>query len=189
MLAGLIVYPLGIFLFFFVELYRHRKVLNHIMTVNKMGFLYAGYHTSYWWFDLLDMIHKLLLTSFLIFVPTNLQASIGMMIVVTYMIVLLVAHPYLRKGDSVLHLWAQTELFLTLAASRTYYYNETNNINETAMFELPTEQLAVFSMLGSLSFFFLYFIIQMLHLCFKRRKLQIKQNKSIKRRDISNNAN
>jgi hypothetical protein len=67
-LVLLLVYPLGIPALFGVILYRSRRALyrrSQPIIKQMYGVLYAGYRMPLWWWELIDMAHKLFLTSIL----------------------------------------------------------------------------------------------------------------------------
>lgn len=80
----------------------------------QLGFLFEAYTNDAWWFELVDMGHKLLLTSVIRFLSWDTQVPAGLVVLVAYAGVLLVVKPYIRKGDDRLHLLAQVELFLLI---------------------------------------------------------------------------
>jgi len=104
-------------------LYRNLDTLHLDTTKAAIGFLYAGYRLSAWWFELVDMLHKLFLTSLLDFFPTDAQLPLGMCIAMVYLVTLLRTNPYIRKEDDKLHLLCQIEIMLLLAAGYVFYEN------------------------------------------------------------------
>jgi hypothetical protein len=117
----LLVYPLGIPLFVFVKMLRLRHKLKKPNVKAQFGFLYLGFFTQYWWFEFIDMFHKLIQTSLLAFLPKVWQLRGGLAVTVFYMLCILIVRPYLRKGDDRLHLLAQTEIFLFFLSA--YIFN------------------------------------------------------------------
>jgi len=86
----------------------------------QLGFLYDCYNGEVWYFELVDMIHKLGATSLIAFFPWQYQLPMGMLMLMSYLAVLLCFNPYIRKGDDILHLVAQTELILILMAGNCF---------------------------------------------------------------------
>ena len=109
-------YPVGIPVFFFILLWTNRKRLSLPDIRVQLGFLYEAYSADFWWFELVDMMNKLFLTSFLAFFPPETQLPIGFAWCLMYVDVLLLARPYVRKGDDRLHLFAQTIIGIILLA-------------------------------------------------------------------------
>jgi hypothetical protein len=111
----MVLYPAGIPLFFFYELWGNRYRLDDPGVRAKLGFLYDGYKKHFWWWEMVDMIHKLIMTSILAFFPTETQLPIGMSVAILYTMALLVCQPYVRNEDDLLHLLVQAEIFLLCA--------------------------------------------------------------------------
>jgi hypothetical protein len=94
-----LVYPIGIPIFFFALLWRHRHDLRTTATQADFGFLYEAYTSQTWWFELVDMANKLILTSLLLFLPLDWQMPTGMIVITLYIIAVLLLQPYVRNGD------------------------------------------------------------------------------------------
>lgn len=120
-IALVLLYPLGIPMFFYSVLRVNRARLKENRTKVQLGFLYAGYHLKVWWFEMLDMLHKLIVTSMLALFPTGAQLPVGMFVVVLYAIVILVVHPYIRAEDDQLHLFCQIEVLMLLIVGYVFY--------------------------------------------------------------------
>lgn len=115
---AVLLYPIGIPVCFFVLLYINRKRFGMHKVRLQMGFLYDGYSPTAWWFELADMMHKFSLTSLLFFFPESYQMPLGMIVSVSYTFVILLAQPYYRRSDDLLHLTGQTELLLLMLAGK-----------------------------------------------------------------------
>ena len=61
-----------------------------------------------WWFESADMAFKILITSVISWLPNHIETPAGMAVVGAYVALLLVWDPYIRKGDSRLHLLSLT---------------------------------------------------------------------------------
>jgi len=122
-IVGILIYPVGIPLYFFKLLRRSRSHLSSPKTRIHLGFLYDAYSANAWFFELVDMLHKLTLTTLVRFVPLDgggvYQFIASLIASGSYLILILVWAPYVRKGDDQLHLFAQVELILTLAFGYT----------------------------------------------------------------------
>jgi hypothetical protein len=66
------------------------------------------------------MLHKLILTSLLSFLPNAWQLPMAMLFVVLYYLLILFRQPYHKKRDERLHLLAQANLFLLLTAAHIF---------------------------------------------------------------------
>jgi len=124
--AGIIVYPIGIPAFFYIMLRRYRygkSGANRLQEKGiraQLGFLYDCYETRVWWFEMLDMWHKLAMTSLISFFPFKFQLAMGTVVLMLYLSCLLIIDPYIRTGDDRLHLVAQVELLLLLMAGNCF---------------------------------------------------------------------
>jgi len=107
-----LMYPVGIPLVYYLILRRNYKNLREPAVILQFGFLYEAYTDQRWFWELIDLVHKLILTSVVIFAPSTWILGINMFVICTYLIMILVFHPYIRKGDDRFHLLTQTELFL-----------------------------------------------------------------------------
>lgn len=115
-----ILFPLAIPIGFATLLYFNRQSLDHPKVLLSMGFLYAAYHRDIWWFEIVDIVHKLALTSLLVFVPLDYRLQIGIIIVGFYLMLSVSLRPYVRKGDDRLHLLILCELLLMLIGGYVY---------------------------------------------------------------------
>jgi hypothetical protein len=109
-----LVYPIGVPLLFAVLLFRNRHRLQETKTLVSMGFLYEAYNDNAWWFELVDTLHKLFLSSLLRFFPREYQMPVALCVVLAHTCVILIGRPYLRQGDDKLHIFAQCYIFLIL---------------------------------------------------------------------------
>jgi len=112
-----LLYPIGIPLCFAFVLFRnqHRLLLPKIRS--QFGFLYDAYEIAFWWFEILDMVYKLIMTSIIAFLPVYLQSPAALIVVLGYLDAILVARPYIRKGDDRLSLYCVVlTLLLVLVA-------------------------------------------------------------------------
>lgn len=110
----ILIYPVGIPVFFYVLLRTNRHNLGDKHIQAQLGFLYASYTAQCWWFEMADTFHKLFVTSVLAFFPKEAQLPIGMSAVVLYLMLLLYLSPYLRKHDDILHALVQVEILLII---------------------------------------------------------------------------
>lgn len=109
-------YPVGIPVLYFALLYRIRNRSFELPARYRLGFIYESYNTNLWWFEVMDQAHKLCLTSLIMLLPRDIQLPVGMVACMAYLIVILIAEPYYRKPDDMLHCFAQVEIFLFMLA-------------------------------------------------------------------------
>lgn len=133
-LVFVVLYPLGIPLFSIILLKRARPTMKSPRTLIAYGFLYEAYNTQSWFFELVDILHKLLLTSLIPFFPNKMELAVDMVVITLYCVVLLILNPYVRKGDDRLHILVQAELLLlsmvgwTMSELEIVSYSEEINV-------------------------------------------------------------
>lgn len=115
-----VLYPFGFLALFAVLLYSKRHELGKPETLVLYGFLYGAYSHDRWWFELIDMFHKLTMTSIIALIPSDYALRPIMGILVLHTMVILAANPYSRKEDDRLHLLVQAVLFVMVLAG--YFY-------------------------------------------------------------------
>eukprot|EP01006_Ploeotia_vitrea_P035745 TRINITY_DN65931_c10_g3_i2.p1 TRINITY_DN65931_c10_g3~~TRINITY_DN65931_c10_g3_i2.p1 ORF type:complete len:506 (+),score=273.25 TRINITY_DN65931_c10_g3_i2:97-1614(+) len=118
-LVAILLYPIGIPAFFYFMLQRNRKQLHLPGVRVQLGFLYEAYSPQLWWFEMVDMLNKLVMVSFIGFFPRAFQLPAAMLISVAYLLTIMLLKPYIRKGDDRLHLFAQTEIFIIMLGAYT----------------------------------------------------------------------
>lgn len=81
-IAGLIVYTVGIPLFFFYLLFRHRNRLHNPKVMSWLGMLYEEYQPHLWWFEMTMIARRVLIALLISTVPSESSwGSIGVMMV------------------------------------------------------------------------------------------------------------
>jgi hypothetical protein len=134
----LILYPIGIPVFFFLLIRKTRKDFNYLQPVlrYRIGLLYDPYTEDMWFFEELDLIHKLALTGLIRYFPQNAQLNVGMAVTIAYFLVLLVASPYVHTNNQQLHLVAQIDLFLFMLAGSVFLAGEVPTPAEDTLMSL-----------------------------------------------------
>lgn len=105
-------YPIGVPLACCLLIWNHRDRLKSPTTIYMIGFLYEAYSIECCYWELLDMVHKLLLTSIVTFFPTNAELPVALGVLGVYLMAILFMRPYKRKGDDRFHLLVQLVLYL-----------------------------------------------------------------------------
>merc|ERR1712130_326713 len=81
----------------------------------RLGDMYAKYRSECWWWELVEMSRKLLLTVVVTCIPgTSKQVIVGVMISFVYMILTTRFLPYVNKIDDLLQVLSLTSNFLIL---------------------------------------------------------------------------
>jgi len=122
--VGIVVYPVGIPLLFLGLLCRNRMNLRRPGIMVSLGFLYESYNANVWWFELVDMGYKLIMTSLLVFIPSNLQLGCALVVCLGYCCAITLLKPYVRSRNEVLAFLVQVEILLFLLAA----YTNQNNV-------------------------------------------------------------
>jgi len=97
-------------------MYKKRKMLDDPGLKIQLGFLYEAYNLQNWYWEVIDMAHKLTMTSLIAFLPISAQMPLGMFVVITYLWALQLTQPYLRRDDDMMHMFVQVELYLIVLA-------------------------------------------------------------------------
>jgi len=109
--ASLILYPFGIPVMFLLMLYFKRN--DHPWDDN-LSFLYKSYKPRYWWFEVYELVRKLLLTGLIIFVAngTATQLSIACILCILSICIHFRLSPYEEKFDDLLQSFSLAELLI-----------------------------------------------------------------------------
>jgi len=85
-------------------------------TAYASGILFQARHTQVWFFELIDMLHKLILTAIVQFFPILTQLPVALAVSGVYAMLILFINPYIRSRDDSLHLLVQADLMLLILA-------------------------------------------------------------------------
>lgn len=132
-------YSLGIPLIYGRYLYKNRARFRDPYFQVKAGFLYESFSDPCWYFELVDMLHKLIQVSMIPFLPTHLELPASMIGIVIYLLLILELSPYVRRGDDRLQLFALMYLYCLASAGYTLF--------EWELVHLPPEIDLLVSML------------------------------------------
>lgn len=120
--VSLLVYSAGIPILFFLLLLRNKPDFSEKKIRYQLGFVYEAYAPNIWFFEVVDMCHKFLLTCFIFLVGNGrqtqqVQVILGMVFSMSYLAIILLGNPYVRPTDDRLHKLAQVLIFLLLLAA------------------------------------------------------------------------
>lgn len=120
-------YIIGIPAFFFGVLYVNRHALHapedgspahpdHASMKSRFGFLYSSYKPNLWWWEIVTLSQKLLLTGLIIFIrpDTVSQLAAGFMISCSYMVLQVRFSPLKKKSEEELQFASNLAITLTL---------------------------------------------------------------------------
>lgn len=119
-LLALLFYPVGIPLALLYALLHNRQRFRVPAVLYSLGLAYSGFHPEFWWFELLDMLHKLVLGCLISLLPErSAQISVALAVSAAYALVLFISGPYIRDSDNQLHLLSQVEVFLLVLSMQS----------------------------------------------------------------------
>ena len=126
-LIGMLVFTIGIPLFILYILIRNKKYLHkskcpknemykHIKVEKEYGSIYSDYTADNYFFDLLDLGRRLLLTGALIMVgsQSNTQIFLGALLCLLWLLIVIVRRPYVAYWDNVLSIVLSLQLVLIM---------------------------------------------------------------------------
>jgi hypothetical protein len=99
----LIAHPIGMPIVLYLFLWNRRNRLHHAESLVSFGMLYHAFDADNWFFEILDMIHKLLLTGVIQLLPQEMQIRVAIVICTLYLMLLLVRSPYRNAGYENVH--------------------------------------------------------------------------------------
>lgn len=108
----MLLYPLGIPLVLGLILRHYRPRFQDRYIRYCLGFAFEGFASEIWYFELLDMVHKLLVASIICLLPASSQVPVAVAILGLYLSLLIRTQPYVRKADNQLHMTSQAALYL-----------------------------------------------------------------------------
>lgn len=106
----LLVYPIGVPAAYFYILKKAK--LQNPFTKAKLGDMYEAYNDDSWYFELVDLLFRLTITSMVSFVPLMQELQAAMCVLLLYFVAILIMKPYVQKGADKLRQLTLTELLL-----------------------------------------------------------------------------
>jgi hypothetical protein len=113
-------YVLGIPLVIFIVLYRNRKRIQQNPDDKELkalyGSLYSQYEPRYWYFEIVQMLRKMVLTGVLVLVVdgSSTQVAFGMLVCFSYLVLFINLVPFVNDADDRLEQVTTVQLFLVL---------------------------------------------------------------------------
>jgi hypothetical protein len=165
-----LIYPVLIPVVFLKILYnvKKRNLFDDRLTREKYGIIFRAYTKDNWFFEVVDMIYKLFMTSCLVFLSIDYRFKAGMFFCFSFMVVVLLRFPYLRLHDDRTQLLVQAEILNLFLLGQVMMNTIDNEYDRTLDLLLSALLLTlVFSIL-------LYFLALQLKFCSKslRKYLQ-----------------
>eukprot|EP00656_Telonema_subtile_P018089 TRINITY_DN19748_c0_g1_i1.p1 TRINITY_DN19748_c0_g1~~TRINITY_DN19748_c0_g1_i1.p1 ORF type:complete len:1629 (-),score=429.64 TRINITY_DN19748_c0_g1_i1:239-5125(-) len=114
--AGIILYAIGIPAGFFYMLYTNRDDLQSPDLVAKLGFLYAGYQSSFFLGELVEMTRKLLMTGLVMFIAPGsvMQIVVAAAFCAVFLLVQVLCNPYEEEAENKVNVWTLWATGLTV---------------------------------------------------------------------------
>ncbi|KDO17652.1 hypothetical protein SPRG_16963 [Saprolegnia parasitica CBS 223.65] len=96
--------------------YMKTKNLEDSAVMARLGLIYQNYKSEFWWFDVFDLIRKVLLNGVLVFLQGNdiVQSTSGLALCLLALTLTLQCKPYRSWTDSLVAGVTQFQLFITL---------------------------------------------------------------------------
>ena len=136
-IAGIFLYTIGIPLFLFVQLYRNREILHvddleperHVefATTNKLlGSVYGDYSNNSYYFDLIDLFRRIMLTGALVLVGEGggAQIFLGSIICLIWLTLVVWQRPYGAFMDNTLSAILSFQLLLVTLVGMALTINQ-----------------------------------------------------------------
>merc|ERR1719231_39718 len=126
----MVVYVLGIPLTLFCLLYVNRKKImkdpDNPALKARYGSLYHQYEPQYWYFELVQMFRKMVLTGLLMAVTpgTPVQVMVGIIVCFGYLVLWINTKPYVFQEEDMLEQVAAIQLFVSLLLGLNLRYKE-----------------------------------------------------------------
>jgi len=125
---AIFIYCLGIPAVYFALLWTNRAALHnrkhpqHETVKDRLGFIYIAYEEEAWWWELVMLAQKLLLTGLLIFIKpdTITQLAAGFLISFTFFCVHVRVNAYVKDTEDRLQYYAMISISLTLFGGILY---------------------------------------------------------------------
>jgi len=114
--GGIFLYPFGIPFVFFVLLYRNRHRFHLEETQYRYGFLYDQYESDKWYYELIELMRKLILTGTIIFFLDGSisQISFALLVSCIFLMFHIALQAYLFDDDDFLQVCAMGTATATL---------------------------------------------------------------------------
>jgi hypothetical protein len=99
-----------------VKHFLRRKNMRFYRTYDRLGFIYYAYKEDIWWYELTELMRKLLLNGFMVLVPQGVvsRVTVGLLVCLVFLLVLNHVRPYKAASDDLLQNMCHVQLFLTM---------------------------------------------------------------------------
>ena len=99
-----------------VKHFLRRKNMRFYRTYDRLGFIYYAYKEDIWWYELTELMRKLILNGFMVLVPQGVvsRVTLGMLVCLAFLLILNQVRPYKALSDELLQNLCHIQLFLTM---------------------------------------------------------------------------
>lgn len=99
-----------------VKHFLRRKNMRFYRTYDRLGFIYYAYKEDIWWYELTELMRKLILNGFMVLVPQGVvsRVTLGMLVCLAFLLILNQVRPYKAVSDELLQNLCHIQLFLTM---------------------------------------------------------------------------
>ena len=145
-------YILGVPLLFLAILWKHKEDMYHEdekiqhATQEEIGFLFHHYKKEYWYFEVVDLIRKLLLTSVVVFIypDTPMQLVVGSLMALAIMVVYAKLSPLHNRRNDFIQIMCQGAIFFSLFSALLF---KVGSRDGSVMWVLVDALLGIFTIL------------------------------------------
>ena len=124
-------WPMGVPLVFSLLLWRARKAISGASAptafAGAIGILYREYDRRVFWWELVELVRRLVLVGFLQFIPDSyamLRLLVAIWTSIVYLSLVLIVRPFKRDDDNALAITAASLLLATFFAGQLIYLND-----------------------------------------------------------------
>jgi hypothetical protein len=99
-----------------IKHYLRRKNMRFYRTYDRLGFIYYAYKEDEWFYELTELMRKLILNGFMVLVPQGVvsRVTVGMLVCLMFILILNHTCPYKAFSDEFLQNMCHIQLFMTM---------------------------------------------------------------------------
>jgi hypothetical protein len=99
-----------------IKHYLRRKNMRFYRTYDRLGFIYYAYKEDEWFYELTELMRKLILNGFMVLVPQGVvsRVTVGMLVCLMFILILNHTRPYKAFSDEFLQNMCHIQLFMTM---------------------------------------------------------------------------
>ena len=123
-----------------IKAFLERRNMRDHINYNRIGFIYYAYDEDAWFYEIVELMRKLILNGFAVLISpgTTSQIVFGLFVCFGFMILVMVVQPYTASTDHILAVLCHIQLFLTLFCA--LMIRSKVEFVSTSVFPDPTER-------------------------------------------------